>query len=167
MIASLMRLDRYVLRSLRIETRAIEGRQDSQDETTLNIAFTPEVRKSASGPQFWVSLRVDVSWPEVPKSQFECVSIVIDGFFSFDKGTGEDTIKKYVPVLCLVNLYGIARGIVSQATGVCEGGPFLLPLVDMNAVVRGEAATHSHVESPKKTAKPRITRKPKISPQGN
>jgi len=166
-IASQMRLDRYVLRSLRIETRSLSGRQVAEGEAQLNISFTPEVRRRKDEPRFWISLRVDVLWPDEAKAPFDAISIALDGFFSFAKDTGEDTIKKYVPVLCLANLYGIARGIVSQATGVCEGGPFVLPLVDMNAVVRGWAAESSKAASPKKADKPRVSRRPRIRPHEN
>lgn len=155
-IASQMRLERYVLRSLRIETRPLNGRHTSTDATQLDISFTPEVRRHKDGPLFWISLRVDLSWLNDTKSPFEAISIALDGFFSFPKGTGEDTIKNYVPVLCLVNLYGTARGIVSQATGVCEGGPFILPLVDMNEVLRQWAAKSSQDALPQRAAKPRI-----------
>ena len=166
-IPSQMRLDRYVLRSLRIETRTSKGRQVPSGEREMKISFTPDVRRRKDEPRFWISLRVDLSWPNDPESTFDAISIALDGFFSFPKETGEDMVKKYVPVLCLMNLYGIARGILSQATGVCEGGPFILPLVDMNAVVRQWAADSSQDALPTKADKPRVGRKPKINPHEN
>jgi preprotein translocase subunit SecB len=102
----------------------------------LDLRFDPFIRRSSSGISFWVTLQVDVSWPNAEKSPYESLSIALDGFFSFPDKTSEEDVRKYVPTLCLVNLYGAARGILLQATGAFPHGPFHLPLVDMNKVVR-------------------------------
>lgn len=166
-VNSLMQLDRYFLRFLRIETRLPGGFQTPNAETDLEFSFNPQVRRRNGEPHFWVSFQLDLTWPKEAKSTFNAISIALDGFYSFPKKTDEETIKKYVPVLCFVSLYGIARGIVSQATGMCEDGPFILPLVDMNEVVRQGANKSSQDALAPKADKPRIGRKSKSKPHEN
>lgn len=154
-ITSLMRLDRYVLRSLNIETHFPEGKREPADNGKCSLSLSPAIRKRKDALAFWVSLRVEVAWPQASLAPFKSISIALDGFFSFPKGTLESTANKFVPVLCMTNLYGIARGIVSQATGICEGGPFVLPLVDMNAALK---------ESVKATQKKKAIKRTKRQP---
>ena len=77
-----------------------------------------------------------VTWDDRPY-YYHKIEIGLRGLFSFPVGTPEETIASFVPTLFLTNLYGTARGIVAQATGMCLGGSYLLPLINMNKVVQG------------------------------
>ncbi len=55
----------------------------------------------------------------------------ITGFFSFAKGTDEQMIEKMIPLNGLAILYGIARGVVAQATANSMHEKFILPTVNL------------------------------------
>ncbi len=94
------------------------------------------VRTHKSEPRFWISYEVNVTWQPEVASRFDHVNVAVDGIFAFPAGTEEETVRHYVPLLCLTNLHGVARGVVAQSTGMCPGGPFILPLVDMAEVLK-------------------------------
>jgi len=143
-IMSAMRLEKYYVTMLNIvmnssAVSAVLAKdeefsyiEDEKVELTLLHAFKTHV----SGLRFWVSLVVDVSWPSESSSRFKDIRVVVDGFFSFSDGTESETIQQYVPVLCLTNLVGIARGVISQATAFCPGGAYVLPLLDINKMLQ-------------------------------
>ena len=62
--------------------------------------------------------------------RFNEVSIITWGIFSLDPNTDEDLKNRLIPYNCLAILHGIARGVLTSATGACGGGPFLLPVLN-------------------------------------
>ena len=62
--------------------------------------------------------------------RFEKVRVRLVGYFSLPTGTDESLVNTLVPLNCLAIMFGIARGIVGQATGFVPGGPLLLPPVN-------------------------------------
>lgn len=176
-ISSLMQLEKCNLLALEVRynpdapVSPERSERAAKQESIANLTFTSEIRSHQSGLLFRVTLGIEASWPEEPEARFEKISATIDGVFSFPEGTEQDEIKTYVPVLCLTNLYGVARGIISQATGACPGGAYYLPLVNMNEVARrlGEepVKTQQAKRKPKtkKSASKRVTRKRKPKPK--
>ena len=143
---SLMRLDRWLLSSLSVVTRptamdaVAEGKLPAGESDEVIFSFTPDIRRHMKEPAFWITLEMTAKWPKKKPSRFDNISVCVQGFFSFPPDTSEATIRQYVPILCLTNLIGIARGLVAQATAFCPGGAFIIPLIDANVVVRGFAA---------------------------
>jgi hypothetical protein len=139
---SLLRLDRYVLGSLSIATRAstfnaiMAGRYEQKEEDEVKLSFLHSVRHHLKHRRYWVTLEVKAMWPEGKDSRFDTIAAKIEGFFSLPDDTPEETVKKYVPSLCISNMISLARGIISQATAFCPGGSFVLPLIDANVVAR-------------------------------
>lgn len=163
---SLMRLDNYLLSLLNISIRpsaisAAAGsvKRDVREED-VEFSFSHSLRRHNAEPRFWVTLQIRATWPSNSRARFESISIGLDGFFSFPKDTPDAEISKYVPVLCLTNLIGVARGILSQATASCPGGSYILPLLDANQILRAEEATVQTAE-PVTSVKPSARRAPR------
>jgi len=130
-----MQLDCFYLNSLVIKSKAIE--QDSEFvEYGRNASIAFHVEKAVDAQKYRVVLNVDVKPGNPSEDHLENLTIELTGFFSFEKEMEKEEIDKYVPTLCLTNLLGIARGIIVQSTGMCHGGPILLPLVNINQVVK-------------------------------
>jgi preprotein translocase subunit SecB len=68
------------------------------------------------------------------------ISLMIVGDFSFANGTDEDLMQRMVRINGSSILYGIARGIVGQATGASKHGQFVLPTVNFVEIVKAKAA---------------------------
>ena len=79
-------------------------------------------------------------------SAYDQIDIALNGIFSFPADTEDEVIQHYVPMLCLTNLYGIARGIIAQTTGMCQDGPYLLSLINMEQLLQGMPAEEDEVE---------------------
>lgn len=133
---SLMRLDDYFVPSFSFNTRPPANAPDiSQDSPSMNINISFQILENSDKNEFIIPLRIHATSPNESDFSYESLFIEIHGVFSFPKDTESVEIKKYVPLLCLTNLYGIARGIISQSTALSPSGPFILPLVNMKKVV--------------------------------
>ena len=71
--------------------------------------------------------------------RFNEVSIVTWGIFSLDPDTDEKSKNRLIPYNCLAILHGIARGVLTSATGACVAGPFLLPVLNYVEMVERKA----------------------------
>lgn len=141
-LSSLMRLDKYNLVSLSIDSRAQDDSAPSSDgiktiagdrsQATVSYRLFTEV----TGLRYLVQYRLGIAWAGKAPSRFDKIDIGLDGFFSFPEGTDRAIVSTYVPLLCLTNLHGIARGVIAQITGTCDGGPYFVPLLDMKRVVQ-------------------------------
>jgi preprotein translocase subunit SecB len=135
---SLMHIDSIFLLSLRIDANPNwipkDGYKKIMEEVEPEFHFN--VFKHPQGMRFSVQLKIRLSCPQVPESPFLSVESDLLGIYSLPDGVTEDQVREYVPTLCLVNLYSLARGIVAQATGMCPSGTLYLPMVDMNKVVK-------------------------------
>jgi preprotein translocase subunit SecB len=112
-----------------------------------NIAVDFDVRKRSrkgAPPLFDVQMSISLSLAE-PLRGAPVQKVVgrLRGLFAFHPGAPKELINKLVPANCLAVLYGIARGFVLQDTGACPGGGFLLPTLDMYAIVEQKKAKGS------------------------
>jgi preprotein translocase subunit SecB len=128
---SLMRLEACNLAVLHIDACPdAEVAKDSKVQITVNVSY--HVKEHTDLPKYLVDATFIVTTTEGEVAPFRRIEIGLRGVFAFPADTDKETISKYVPTLCLSSLYGMARGMVSQATGTCNGGAILLPLLDMN-----------------------------------
>jgi len=109
----------------------------------VDCTFELNLRTHAREPKYWVSYVIRLRWDKAANPPFDVLEAGIDGVFAFPKDTPKEEIRKYVPVLCLASLHGTLRGIIAGATGLMPGGPFILPHVNMNKVVRDVAETEA------------------------
>jgi preprotein translocase subunit SecB len=129
-----MQLENCILTVLHIEPNTdIEITDSLEDASIVTVAC--EERQHPSEPKYMVDAKFTVTWKK-NDYLYNKIEIGLLGIFTFPINTPKETISLYVPILCLANLYGTARGIVAQATGLCPGGAYMLPLLDMNNVVK-------------------------------
>ena len=150
MLNSLMSLNDCFVKSLTIETNAIVRPEKSVDlqPVNANIAVQHAILRNDQQPNhFLLRLGITVTWDEECPTTYKKIAIELQGFFSFPEGTTEEDIKQYVPLLCLNNMFGIARGIIAQATGNCAEGAFYLPLINMNEILQNAVANAAETVS--------------------
>lgn len=133
---SLMQLEHFVLKKLVIETRKARGGVDvttteEEDQIDYDCKFDFRYGKHKDQLRFGAELGLTFTWSEESNEPYKRIVVVLDGFFRFPDGTPEDRLKHYVPRLLGVNMIGLARGIVSQATAFCLEGPFVIPILDV------------------------------------
>jgi len=161
MFQSQMQLEHFCVDYLEIKTKPHKSSEPRLTETTdrrLGIDF--DVFRNEKNNEFLIPLKVEIT-AEDEYDCFEKVAIHLKGIFSFNENTNEEEIKKYVPLLCLTNLFGIARGIIAQATSLCCDGPFLLPLINMNIVIKQKSLETSEKHIPDKDISEKAPQKKK------
>ncbi len=94
------------------------------------------VEHEGSTNRFLVLFETSLTWPQKSRSNLAEIVIELLGDFSLPDHFKDEEINKYVPTLCITNLYSTARGLIAQSTGMFPGGSFYLPLIDMHDVVR-------------------------------
>lgn len=136
--SSPMQFEQCNLTNLVIKTRA-NGEAIYNDEDLADIKLTYNVRHHRVERKFRIPFTLTITWPEEVHATFAYLEIGLDGIFTFPSDTPDATIQHFVPLLCLTNLYGVARGILIQATSLCEGGPYMLSLVNMEQLLKSIA----------------------------
>ena len=152
MTLSLMKLEQCCLTRLEIKIRGGLTRPPAPGESVGGGEATEwrggidfDVRKVEDEPVYILPVNIDLESPD--DVSFEKISVALTGVFSFPEDAPLEEVYKYVPLLCLTNLFGVARGLVAQATGMCEAGPFLLPLVNMQEVVKSKLESEEKTEN--------------------
>ncbi len=145
---SLLQLERCQLSELHIKTRECQNIEPGTEITEhLDIQFT--VRPHKTEPKFLIPFTLAVTWPQDNPSCYETIEIKLDSVFSFPPGTSDEEMRQYVPVLCLSNLLGVARGMIAQSTSLCSGGAYLVSLVNMQELLKKHAEREqTAIESP-------------------
>lgn len=135
MIPSAMRLDSCVVTSLTVQCRPGTDGADEAD-VTVDQRMQFGVERHPSSPRFRFVVEFGIDWPEDARTRFQRVAIGLTAEFSFPEEAPQEMIDVFVPEVCLANLYATARGLVAQATAMCPGGPFLLPLVNIREILK-------------------------------
>jgi preprotein translocase subunit SecB len=147
-----MQLERYVVHSIHVEAQAdIEVLCDFDGEPELTWDFNLLEHRHEKKHRVFLSLAID--WPMEKQVPFQRIGIELEGIFSFPANTANEQIQKYVPLLCLLNLFGLARALLSQNTSHCPNGAYLLPLLDLPQMLKDKKAekTTEIDESPNAT----------------
>ncbi len=145
-----LQLERYFTSSLLVGMRkeilgsVVDGNIGDGDEAFISAQKT--FRSHDTEPSYWLSLSLDIKWPEAVDTRFEQISIQVEGFFSLAR---EDSkIKQNLLLLCLTNLLGIARTTVAQATAMCPGGAFLIPLFNIQKLLGDSQEEEMETKTP-------------------
>ncbi len=85
---------------------------------------------SADDRVYAVGLRLDFQPKQREARRFRQVALSVAGMFRFAPDIGEDTFLQLLASSAPAMLHGMARGILAQTTGLCVGGPFLLPALN-------------------------------------
>lgn len=135
---SLLVMDSFKIRQLTILANeeyqdCINGEESTTQEIEIGIDYN--VFKAEGGWKFKIPLDIQINWHENLNNPFNNIELKLDGFFSLPNETEESKVQEYVPILCLANLIGTARGVISQVTGNFPGGAFYLPVIDVSDIV--------------------------------
>ena len=127
-----IRLDHLILRS-RSDAPAPGGEQTySFVLTHRNVEpGDPEVEHAL---QLRIRLRPDAPGDSPPAIQDMDVSLT--GYFSFAERASEENRAKIYPLTAVAMLFGVARGIVAQATALFPTGTFMLPPLDVTSAAK-------------------------------
>lgn len=104
----------------------------SKYESSLEIG----TRKTRQHWDFRVSLGVVFTPKEGEACRFDVIRVELVGLFHLPDDFDEEMVQRLVPLNCLAILYGIARGVVAQSTGMMPGGAFMLPPVNFVEAVK-------------------------------
>lgn len=120
---------------------------------TLDLDF--DINRNADNPlDFMISMTVDIN---SLKEDFEkcdyCIHLKLTGFFSFADGTSEDTISRMIAPSGLAMLYGVARGVVADATAISWHGKFVLPSMNLIEVIRRKSESAGKAKKPARRVK--------------
>lgn len=135
---ALLEIDEYFVDEFSLEVNpvcAFKEEYDSDFDVDFSIA-----RSSDGKPKFEVKLFLEVNKKDeiFSKAPYR-IDLQVTGYFHFDEGTDENKIKTMITPNGLAILYGIARNLVSQMTGVGRYGRFLLPSVNFIEIIKDKA----------------------------
>jgi preprotein translocase subunit SecB len=145
-IQSPLRLDGCRLCRLVIEAEPCSNLGGGASDFQLGFDFdVEEVEPTA----FRVLLGVHATRPDGPAAQsLQRIEVVLEGRFSVPLDTPEETVRQLVPLNCFAMLYGVARGIVAQATGLTADGCVWLPSVNFLAILQNAAREAAEAQPP-------------------
>lgn len=106
---------------------------------TIDVDF--DIRRNAENPlDFMLSMSIELNKSE---ESFQVgdyrVILKLTGFFRFNDGVDENAINGMISQNGLSILYGVARGVVSQATATSWHGKVILPSINFIELIKKKA----------------------------
>lgn len=132
-----VRLDQLILRS-HADAPARSG-EETYSFTLSHHDLTPITTGGDRVMQLRVRLRPDADSQTLPA--LDHLEVWLTGYFEFAENASEEIKSKIYPVTAVAMLFGIARGIVAQATGLFPTGTFLLPPLDVTSAKKRKRLT--------------------------
>ena len=142
-----MRLERFELRELAIRTKQPGPAREDKVEFSLLTRHG----RIAGENKFRLEAKLIVKFLENSPTKFSEVEVLFAGTFSFPPDMPDESIRCLYPVVAMANLLGMVRGLLVQTTGMFDGGPFYLPLLNLTEFKlldeEGERRLFSRVQS--------------------
>jgi hypothetical protein len=135
-LISLMRLKSTRLKKIFIATREGEFSDISDYAGKAKVSLNMHANEDFETMNFFLAMGLVLDWSAVEESPFKKISIDIEGVFTFPENTEMEVIPKYFPLLGVANLLGISRGILTNSTAMCDGGPYILPLFNVHELMK-------------------------------
>ena len=132
-----VRLDRLVLRS-RSDAPAAGAEQ-----TYSFILSHRDVSVGTSGAEHAMQLRVWLR-PDMPSESppaIDEMDVLLTGYFTFAERASKENRARIYPLTAVAMLFGVARGIVAQTTGLFPTGTFMLPPLDVTGAAKKKRLT--------------------------
>lgn len=129
---SAVRLERLVLRA------AAPSPAPSETEdyrVTLSHRELP-LTSTSGAKRLQLRVRLMPDKKESSARSFDEIDIIVSGRFSFAEDATDKHRKMLFPLAAVSVLFGFARGIVAQTTGLFPTGTFLLPPVNVVAAAK-------------------------------
>jgi preprotein translocase subunit SecB len=137
---ALLNLDEYFVDEIHVRVNTAYRQPDQEIERKSEIGSSITIKRKGTKPEFMIAMNLEIN---KPKEAFAVsayyISLNIIGYFSFVEGTDEETVKKMIVLNGPVILYGVARGVVGQATGNCRFGKFVLPTLNFLEIMKKDA----------------------------
>lgn len=134
---SLLNINDYFVEELQVKANP-EYKKNIEDKGEIKTSL--EFKRKGKELFFMVQMKIELNRS---KEAFLVapyyIYLDITGFFSFTDGTDEETVKKMIGLNAPVILYGVARGVVAQATANFRYGKFILPTVNFVDALRVQA----------------------------
>ncbi len=128
---------------------SIDELREEYGVSDLSSKFEVSPVSGAGALQFVIELSVAAeARPRAARQAWLTVQITLKGLFSLPNDTPEEDVQALVPLNGLAILYGIARGMVAQATGPTLHGALWLPAVSFVDLI-GEQAQQAEHEAAK------------------
>lgn len=120
---------------------------------TIDLDF--DIRRNSDRPlDFMIDMTVDINPRE--EDFLKCdyrIHLMLTGIFSFAEGTSEETISNMIAHNGLSMLYGVARGVVADATAISWHGKFVLPSLNLVEVIKRKSEALSKAAKPARKTK--------------
>jgi len=133
-----LEINQYFVDKYTIEANpSFDGQDESTDQIDIDFAMA---RASDGSPNFELRLFIDLNKEEefFSKAPYR-VHLQVTGYFSFPEDTEEKMIQKLIAPNGLAILYGCARNVVSQITGIGRFGRVTLPSVNFLEIIKEKA----------------------------
>ena len=131
---SLLRLNGVQLEQLSIKTLPVGEDRAAEEVYSVTLTHSTLPPKTAqSETRMSLAVRVRPAKGTDPVHSYSDITITLTGRFSLDERITDDVADKIYPQTAVAMLFGIARGIVAQTTGLCPSGTFWFPPLDVTA----------------------------------
>jgi preprotein translocase subunit SecB len=132
----LLNFEEYFVEEIYVKAKP-KFEKKGRNEGEIAISF--DIKRKDMELRFMIPMEIKLNHSK--KDSFNApyqVILKITGFFSFPKGTDEETIHKMIGLNGLSILYGVARGVIAQATANCPHGKFILPSVNFIELMKSK-----------------------------
>lgn len=148
---ALLDINDYFVDELSVRTNHDFSKKD-QSSGEIKVDF--DIKRNNTSPlEFMIPMTIAVNNNESSFAVAEYqISLKITGFFGFAEGADEETVNRMIGPSGLAILYGVARGVVAQATGNCWHGKFILPSMNFVEMLRDKASSEPAPVKRKKKA---------------
>lgn len=131
-------IDNYFVDELYV--RALQNDKPAAPQCgDVGISF--DIMKNQEAPMYWIMMTIVMGADEKSKLPYH-IKLVLSGFYHFPDDLDQETTGKYLSSNALVILYGIARGIIGQATATSRYGKCVLPAVNFVEIVQKKLEEH-------------------------
>lgn len=126
---SLLNIDEYFVDELQVKTNPNYKKLKKEEKGEINTSIG--IKRKGKEPFFMIQMKIELNKSQKAFSSAPYyILLEISGFFSFVPEVDEEMINKMIGLNGPVILYGIARGVIAQATANCRHGKFVLPTVN-------------------------------------
>lgn len=135
---SLLRLNKAYVERLVVKASMAPGIGQQEDYKVVVSHSTPTAQTGGNARilHLTVRLRPSADGDDERMTSFDEIAVSLLGVFAFADDATDDDKAKLFPVNAVSILFGLARGVIAQATGMCPAGSFMLPPVNVVAAAK-------------------------------
>ena len=137
-----LNINDFIIEELTFKANPDYQKAAKEQQGQIQVSFN--AKRKGKEPLFMLTLIIELNKTTKTFTHGEYyVFLKISGFFGFAKGTDEETMQKMISLNAPVMLYGVARGVVAQATANGPYGKFVLPAVNFVELVKNSKISPS------------------------